>query len=141
MPAIKPGALYGPAGGRVGAFLGPNLREAALDERADDLKNLQEEFNDVFDFFSYFIQIDEEVYLANHVEVRESSPTSVVLWDAWIWDERRPHRFVSRAELMTRGNVRVERLAHADDLHEAQEGHRATGRTALGRRWDRRPAP
>jgi hypothetical protein len=105
-----------------------------LEDKADDFQSLQQEFNDIFDFFLYFVQIDEEVYLANRVEVRETTPTTVVLWDAWIWDERRPHRFILRAELMTRGNIRVERLAHADELQEAQDGIHARSRSELGRR-------
>ncbi len=132
MPAKKPGATGRRAEKR--AFLGVHSREAALNERSDDCQSLQEEFNDVFDFFSYFVQIDEEVYLANHVEVRGTTPTTVVLWDAWIWDERRPHRFVSRAELMTKGMVRIERLAHADDLQESQDAVRTPRRSELGRR-------
>ncbi|MER3396673.1 MAG: DUF2469 domain-containing protein [Acidimicrobiia bacterium] len=105
-----------------------------MEDRADEIQSLQEEFNDVFDFFTYFVQVDEEVYLANRVEVRGSSPPTVVLWDAWIWDERRPHRFVSRAELLTTGNIRIERLAHADEQQDAQEGMRPHSRSELGHR-------
>ncbi len=117
-----------------GAFLGFDSREAALDDKSDDLSSLQDEFNDVFDFFSYFVQVDEEVYLANRVEVRRTDPVTVVLWDAWIWDERRPHRFVSRAELVTRGSIRVERLAHADEVQEGQGQTSSMTRTESGRR-------
>lgn len=81
----------------------------------EELHSLQSEFSDIFDFFAYFVEVAGEVYLANSVSVDGKGPFRVVLEDAWIWDERRPHRFVLRAELLTDGPVRIERLAHHSD--------------------------
>lgn len=81
-------------------------------ERGDHADTLQVEFRDLFELFRYFVEVDREIYLANDVEVRSSGPTVVTVQDAWIWDDRRPHRFVSKAEVRTEGPVRIEELAH-----------------------------
>lgn len=83
-----------------------------LVERGDQTDTLQSEFRDIFELFRYFIEVDREIYLANEVEVCSSNPTVVTVQDAWIWDDRRPHRFVSKAEVRTEGPVRIEELAH-----------------------------
>lgn len=81
-------------------------------ERGDQADTLQSEFRDIFELFRYFVEVDREVYLANEVDVCSGSPTVVTVQDAWIWDDRRPHRFVSKAEVRTEGPVRIEELAH-----------------------------
>ena len=93
-------------------------------ERGDQADTLQSEFRDVFELFRYFIEVDREIYLANEVEVQAGGPTVVMVHDAWIWDDRRPHRFVSKAEVRTEGPVRIEELAHPQRDVKADDGVR-----------------
>lgn len=98
-------------------------------ERGDQADTLQREFRDVFELFRYFIEVDREIYLANEVEVDSGV---VKVHDAWIWDDRRPHRFVSKAEVRTEGPVRIEELAHPQREVKADDGRPAEDAPRLG---------
>lgn len=105
--------------------------EVVMVERNEQGDTLQREFRDVFELFKYFIEVDREIYLANEVDICSGGPTVVTVQDAWIWDDRRPHRFVSRAEVRTEGPVRIEELAHPQrDVRADGTSVSATDQTA-----------
>jgi hypothetical protein len=83
-------------------------------ERFEEERELElyREYRDVVPMFTYVVETERRVYMANVVDVqqREDGWVEVRLSDAWVWDIFRPARFVSNVRVMTRRDVNVEEL-------------------------------
>ncbi len=90
---------------------------------ADDLEdyetnaelNLYREYRDVVGMFSYMVETERRLYLANHVDLKPRSAGGEVFFevklrDAWVWDIYRTARFVESVSVVTFKDVNIEEL-------------------------------
>lgn len=80
---------------------------------------LYEEYKAVLQMFSYVVETDRRLYLANDIVVTPHSDSGttyveVLLKDAWVWDMYRPARFLSSVKVITFKDVNVEALPDKD---------------------------
>lgn len=91
---------------------------------AEDLENYESdmelamyrEYRDVVGLFSYIVETERRLYLANSVDLTPVTQNGevyfeVVMTDAWVWDMYRPSRFLKSVRLVTFKDVNIEELA------------------------------
>ncbi len=77
---------------------------------------LYREYRDVLPMFSYVVETERRLYLANSVDIKPAGDDGrgleIDLRDAWVWDMYRPGpaRFVSSVRVVTFKDVNVEEI-------------------------------
>src|SRR3984885_6264367 len=74
------------------------------------------EYRDVVGLFSYVVETERRVYLANQVDLQVRSADCEVdfevgMSDAWVWAVYRPARFVKAVKVVAFKDVNVEELS------------------------------
>lgn len=78
---------------------------------------LYREYRDVLPMFRFAIETERRFYLANKVDLTRSDTGSyfeLELQDAWVWDQYRHTRFLSRARVLTFRDVSIEEVQQTD---------------------------
>ena len=80
---------------------------------------LYREYKDIAAQFSYVVETERRVYLANEVDLRPLNTDGEVYFeltmrDAWVWDMYRPARFVKNVRVITFKDVNIEELDKPD---------------------------
>jgi hypothetical protein len=81
--------------------------------------SLYKEYRDIVGHFSYGVETERRIYLANSVDVTPRNVEGEIyfevrLSDAWVWDVHRPARFVKNVRVITFKDVYVEELDKPD---------------------------
>ncbi|GAA1014088.1 DUF2469 domain-containing protein [Nocardiopsis tropica] len=81
--------------------------------------SMYREYKDVLSQFTYVVETERRLYLANGVDLIPRKGDGEVYFevhmtDAWVWDMYRPARFLKQARVVTFKDVNIEELDKPD---------------------------